>query len=86
MRQMRCLLEDYQMKTIIEMAREAGLYDCIVFGRIESKDAVIERFAELVRADEREACAKLCEVNHHTIRRNMDSFECAAAIRARGQA
>lgn len=37
-------------------------------------------------ADEREACAKLCEVNHHTIRRNMDSFECAAAIRARGQA
>ena len=69
------------MKTIIEIAREAGfnkndlayLHDNFI------------RLVELVRADEREACAKLCEVNHHTIRRNMDSFECAAAIRARGQ-
>jgi len=40
--------------------------------------AWLERFAELVRADEREACAKACE----------DAWTrhaCAAAIRARGQ-
>lgn len=35
---------------------------------------------------EREACAKLCEVNHGTIWRNPDSFQIAEAIRARGAA
>lgn len=70
------------MKTLIEMAREAGIRDCTCDGT----KGCLERFAELVRADEREACAKVCEINHHTARRNMDSFECAAAIRARGQA
>ena len=40
----------------------------------DSKD--LERFAELIRQDEREACAKLCEeVGRQT----------AAAIRARGE-
>ena len=34
---------------------------------------------------EREECAKVCETNHGTIRRNLDSYQCAAAIRARGQ-
>ena len=75
------------MKTLIEMAREAGAIhiherpkEFAIVG-----NETIERFAELVRADEREACAKVCEVNHHTARRNMDSFECAAAIRARGE-
>lgn len=38
---------------VLSMAREAGLYDCIVFGRIESKDTVIERFAALVSKQER---------------------------------
>ena len=68
------------MKTVIEMAHEAGFdkwESTILFGRL------LERFAELVRADEREACAKVCEVNHHTVRPSMSSFECAAAIRAR---
>lgn len=50
-------------KTVIEMAREAGLAtnspylipcDHVMQG--------IERFAELVRADEREACASKVEV------------------------
>jgi hypothetical protein len=40
------------MKTVIEMAREAGLVGGPVYAR------GLERFAELVRADEREACAK----------------------------
>lgn len=43
----------------------------------------IERFAELVRADEREACAKVCDErekpNLYGVR------ECAEAIRARGK-
>ena len=43
------------MKTIIEMAREAGLYTkCEVHSAVPF-DQLLERFAELVRADEREA-------------------------------
>jgi hypothetical protein len=37
------------MKTVIEMAREAGII------HPEKVDAILERFAELVRADERNA-------------------------------
>ena len=50
------------MKTIIEMAREAGL----VFNEEHGTDIAksihlgrVQAFAALVRADEREACAKL---------------------------
>jgi hypothetical protein len=70
------------MKTVIEMAREAGLVGGPVYAR------GLERFAELVRADEREACAKVCE----EVGEESDSFtrdilrSTAAAIRARGQA
>jgi len=44
------------MKTVIEMAREAGFL-------MENSAAIqaAERFAELVRADEREACAKMVD-------------------------
>ena len=38
------------MKTVIEMAREAGIRDCTCNGTL----GCLERFAELVRADERE--------------------------------
>ena len=41
---------------------------------------IIERFASLVRQDEREACAKLCDLHAN----NGVSFLCAATIRARG--
>ena len=46
----------------------------------------VEKFAELVRADEREQCAKVCDVQAEK-----DKFEgcyanaCAEAIRARGE-
>ena len=77
------------MKTAIEMAREAGFVVC----RDESMlREMLERFAELVRADEREACAEACDDKHHTWRwgDEPDSAsgprDCAAAIRARGQA
>ena len=41
----------------------------------------LERFAALVAAAEREACAKLCETFY-----NHEAKDCAEAIRARGQA
>ena len=42
-----------------------------------------ERFAALVRADEREACAKVCE--SEGVRVDASWASCAAAIRARGR-
>jgi hypothetical protein len=47
-----------------------------------------EKFAELVRADEREACAKLCEQMAHPESSSDLAWaarSCAAAIRARGE-
>jgi len=49
------------MKTVIEMAREAGFnLEQGFLLRITGIDEDLERFAELVRADEREACARVC--------------------------
>jgi hypothetical protein len=46
----------------------------------------IEHFAEFVRADEREACAKLCETKHFSCPfKTSGAQQCADAIRARGQ-
>ena len=81
------------MKTVIEMAREAGIitnspylmpHDHVLKG--------IERFAELVRADEREACAKVCHDASVPLPGELQSDAqwsalcLATAIRARGQA
>ena len=76
-------------KSIIEMALEAGIevtYDPTetptrAFAECWIED--LERFAELVRADEREACAKVCE----SMRGQCWAYDhdlIAAAIRARG--
>ena len=72
---------------IIEMARQAG------FDEHHAKfDTRIEAFAKLVAAAEREACAKVCETLWDTPTNGMATEEeaygeeCAAAIRARGQA
>ena len=43
-----------------------------------------DKFADLIRADEREACAKACEEQEEL--RGHTPFDCAAAIRARGDA
>ena len=75
---------------IIRMAREAGVYSGaneMVFA------ASLERFAALVAASEREACAKVCEAPEDCedweILGGADGRaimnELAAAIRARGQ-
>jgi predicted TIM-barrel fold metal-dependent hydrolase len=74
---------------IIRLAREAGIVDWSLHGRLESKEEALKRFAALVAAAEREACAKMCEdiplpqgtaeLTHlPTIER------CVNAIRARG--
>ena len=80
------------MKTIIEMAREAGGYfaelpkgDAWLF----DKEEQLEAFAELVRADEREACAKVCEDQADDGSEGEWDGCCLAMarhIRARGQA
>lgn len=47
----------------------------------------VERFAALVAAAEREACAKLCEARYmgDNNREDAEAKRCAAAIRARGE-
>ena len=94
------------MKTVIEMAREAGLHrqqHNLMSNPVQHRfsydgyEENLERFAELVRADaiaqEREACAKVCEekpafrtaLDGPSIRETVGKH-LAAAIRARGQA
>ena len=63
---------------IIRMAREAGL----AYGSDEKPLGSVTRFAALVAAAEREACAKVCDgMDHNGV---MIAADCAAAIRARG--
>ena len=75
---------------IIRMAREAGIRDCTCNGEF----GCLERFAALVAAAEREACAKVCEgltpewpdqLGIAQAERTT-MLDCAAAIRARGRA
>jgi hypothetical protein len=47
------------MKTVIEMAQQTLNRDKLGFWAANVGD--LEAFAELVRADEREACAKVCD-------------------------
>jgi len=84
-------------KTIMEMAREAGMEqdgDNFFSPSHEEIDVHItdlERFAKLVREDERETCAKVCEQSAQNYYPAIPeaSGACthlADAIRARGQA
>jgi hypothetical protein len=78
---------------IIRMAREAGLQE--VVDKTDHHTIVkmmdvpaLERFAALVYAAEREACAKLCEdiaTETYGMTKLREYGECADAIRARGQ-
>ena len=90
------------MKTVIEMARKSKL-DIYGLGCPHDKFIeAVERFAELVRADEREACARIAEepstttyectvacggpAQTFTQRFPKHSHDIAKEIRARGQA
>ena len=87
---------------IIRMAREAGLAQWSEFAQADAflfaMPDRIERFAALVAAYEREACARLCdevETQGHALwkrtydldaqGRSTGAADCAAAIRERGE-
>jgi ATP-dependent protease Clp ATPase subunit len=87
------------MKTAIELAEESLNRVDPDFSEDEpywrGSEDEIERFAELVRADEREACAKVCDAFEvpaqiqgahpdYVIGKEMAASQLAAAIRARG--
>jgi hypothetical protein len=63
------------MRDTIEMAREAGLAPpdgpFITWG---ASDKQLKAFEALVRADEREACAKFCETNQVWVGRGKRGF------------
>lgn len=71
---------------ITSIAREAG------FVGMDAQHGALRRFAGLVAAAEREACAKVCEQRkiitpewQHDQFYNQCATHCAAAIRARGE-
>ena len=79
---------------IIRLAREAGWSDRSIFGH----DERLERFAALVAAAEREACAKVCEDEAAEFRSQKEGYrdarydwkedaamECSLVIRKRGE-
>jgi hypothetical protein len=70
------------MKTTIDMAREAGIIDFRDAYSEQHVQAVLQdlkAFEALVRADEREACAKVCDDLHPDWK-----WRAAESIRARG--
>ena len=76
------------MKTVIEMAKEAGFTE----GELSFMTTMFERLVELVRADEREACAKVLDEMAEDMEREMEPSTAiayvrskAATIRARGE-
>ena len=80
----------WRKRQVVDMAREA--HGPLTGTWWDMDVASLERFAELVRADEREACAKVCDDKHDTWRWDDEADsasgprDCAEAIRARGQA
>ena len=66
---------------IIAMAREADPFgeDGRLFAMASVAPGTLERFAALVAAKEREACAQVCEKCGTSV----TTKDCAAAIRAR---
>jgi hypothetical protein len=68
---------------IIQMARQAGLSNPLW---IENDYAIIETFAKLVAAKEREACAKVCDEWANSLSSEPEMEKMAAEIRARGEA
>ena len=78
------------MKTVVEMAEDVGagiadlpMEDAVLFevDILSGRSAKLEAFAELVRADEREACAKVIEAWQEW---GAEGALLAKAIRSRG--
>jgi len=80
---------------VIRLAREAGIvpssYNNFEFYEVFAEEDAFERFAALIAAAEREACAKVCEEQAVWFDENRNFADasgaesCAAAIRARGE-
>jgi hypothetical protein len=69
---------------IIRLAREAGWHDELL--SVSFTEPLLERFAVLIAAAEREACAKVCELVAREIDdTNGTATYIAKAIRARGE-
>ena len=75
------------MKTIIDMAREAECLETFGMDAFQFTVEELARFAALVRAEaqaeEREACAKVCESYLSESPHSWGGTTMAAAIRAR---
>jgi len=73
---------------IIEMAREAGIKSGDIYNLTVGHMSIetLERFAALVAAHQREACAKVCESYLSVSPYSWGGTTMASAIRARGQA
>jgi hypothetical protein len=78
------------MRDTIDMAREAGIklaWVATITGSNKMKVLLdfdqLKAFEALVRADEREACAKVCD-SFQARNVGMQPAECAGAIRNRG--
>ena len=77
---------------ILEMAREAGLTDAAM--ELQHEIDAVMRFGELVATAERDACAKVCDELAIPSRSHSNpgrawitgTLDCAAAIRAKGNA
>lgn len=63
---------------IIAMAKEANPEN-----DLNSMLQFLQRFAALVAAKERDACAQVCESEWSNVAERMYGHECAAALRAR---
>jgi hypothetical protein len=80
------------MRDTIDMAREAGAADIASHGWTSwvgtQSTEFLKRFEDLVRADEREACAKVCEEIDEAVSKegwkHGTPTDCAEAMRARG--
>ena len=72
---------------IIQMALDSGMAP-FKHSVTVAHVADLERFAAFVAAEEREACAKVCEEGgrDESGRIHVQAWGCAKAIRARGQA
>ena len=85
---------------IIKLAEEAGLLNCIdgespqnYVVHMEAGLAEIKKFAELIRADEREACSLICQaayLSYYSAGQNKDPIknyyeDLMKYIRARGE-
>ena len=75
-------------RTIMDMAQEAGICRAENNTHWAAHGYELEAFAALVREDEREICAKVCEDYTDKSAEDFEShgYICAEAIRKKGQA